>query len=65
MRILIFMTILYWQIQTKPFYEIVAKEKDNRGLVNQLYIYTPKISDVKAINNIVWSKYKNIGIVLF
>jgi hypothetical protein len=57
--------VLFMFFQSKPVYEILGNEKDNRGLVNQLYIYAPKISDIKTINSIVWGKYKNTGIASF
>ncbi len=56
-------------LKTSPFQtnkikcEIIKKGHDNRGLTNQLYVYVAKISDIKALNKILFDGYKNTGIV--
>jgi len=46
-------------------YEIISVEKDSRGLINQLFVYVPKISDIKFLNRSLFDKYKKTGIVTF
>jgi len=46
-------------------YKIVNVERDNRGLVNYLDVYTPNMSVIRALNKKLFDKYKNTGIVTF
>ncbi|MGN6179752.1 MAG: hypothetical protein ACTHNW_11265 [Mucilaginibacter sp.] len=64
-RTIVLLFILLIQTQSKLTYEIVGSEKDNRGLVNQLYIYVPKMADVRAVNSEVWGKFKKTNIASF
>ena len=43
-------------------YEIVKKGKDNRGLTNQLYVYVPKMENIKSRNNILFNEYRKSGV---
>ncbi len=43
-------------------YEIVKKERDNRGIVNQLYVYVPKMENIKSINGVLFNEYRKTGL---
>ncbi|MBB6498278.1 hypothetical protein [Pedobacter cryoconitis] len=44
-------------------YEIVNKEKDNKGFVNRMDVYVQKMSDIKSINKILFAEYNKAGSV--
>ncbi|MGZ3757475.1 MAG: hypothetical protein ACXVAY_23060 [Mucilaginibacter sp.] len=61
LTVLSFFTVAKGQQTTKIKFEIVRTDKDNRGFVNQMYVYVSAMSDIRELNKLLFSKYKNTG----
>lgn len=61
--ILLLFIFLVFSYQPKNIvYEIITSEKGDQGLVNQLFVFTKNMSDIKEINTLLFIKYKSTGV---
>jgi len=60
--ILIIFAFIFLQ---KPIYQIVKSEKDAKGYINTLFIFTKKESYIKSVNDELVKKYQRPQVVTF
>jgi len=57
--------IVCFMFLQKPIYQIVKTEKDSKGYINTLLVFTKKESNIKSINSELLKKYQSPQAVTF
>jgi len=65
MKISLILFLSVFSVYQKINYQIISFDKDNRGIVNQIFVYVNKQSDIKPLNKLLFEKYRKTGVATF